>query len=116
MNTLDHVVCGDVSSLSPFAVLIPPDVAGQLQQLQGLIDNFNLRKPVARRFTHRLDDVRRAWFRHHRHKDTRETFCEELGEFIVNVQRQSRKTLTAGEAGQLLALAQLIAGEVGCGD
>ncbi len=112
----DHVVCGDVSSLSPFAVLIPPDVAGQLQQLQGLIDNFNLRKPVARRFTHRLDDVRRAWFRHHRHKDTREPFCEELREFIANVQRQSRKTLTAGEAGQLLALAQLIAEEVGCGD
>ena len=111
VDSANHVVCGSVSSLSPFAVLMRIDVAGQLQQLQSLIDSFNLRKPAARRFTHRLDDARRAL---NKRKHSTKHFCEELGEFIRDVRRQTGRSLTTAEASQLLALATQIALEVGC--
>ena len=66
------------------------DVAGQLQQLQSLIDSFNLRKPAARRFTHRLDDARRAL---NKRKHSTKHFCEELGEFIRDVRRQTGRSV-----------------------
>ena len=110
-DSVNHIVCGTVSSLSPFAVLTPSDINGQLQQLQALINSFNLKKPAAKRFTHRLDDARRAL---NRRKHSAKAFCEELGEFIKDVRRQTGKSLTASEASQLLALAQQIAGEAGC--
>ncbi|MEO8679226.1 MAG: choice-of-anchor Q domain-containing protein [Vicinamibacterales bacterium] len=114
-------VCGNVTSLSPFvvAVRVPApsvDVAAQLRQLEAMVNSFNLRKPVARRFVHRLDEVQEEWreTRHHQKNHTKE-FCKELDKFMRDVQKATGKTLTAAEAGQVLALAQLIAGEVGCG-
>jgi hypothetical protein len=96
-------------------VLIRIDVSRELQQLQILINSFNLSKPEARRFTHRLDDTRRAWVRHRKHAHSAKAFCEELAKFINAVQKQAGNTLTAGEATQLLTVAELIASEAGCG-
>ena len=115
VNTVDHVVCGVVSSLSPFAVLMPADVAGQLQVLHALVESFNLRKPVARRFIHRLGEVREAWVSKHRHHHRTHEFCRELEKFMRDVEKASGRTLTAAEADQLLALAHVIAGDAGCG-
>ena len=112
VDIVNHIVCGSVPSLSPFAVLAPIDVSAQLQQLQVLINSFNLRKPVAKRFTHRVDELRRAWASKHKHSKRR--FCHELAELVEAVQKQSGRTLTAAEANQLLTLAALIAGETGC--
>ncbi len=112
VDTATHIVCGRVPSLSPFAVLAPIDVSAQLQQLQVLINSFNLSKPAAKRFTHRVDELRRAWTSKHKHSNRR--FCHELAEFVEAVERQSGRTLTAAEANQLLTLAALIAGETGC--
>ena len=98
-----------------FAVLMRIDVSRELQELQILINSFNLNKPDARRFTHRLDDARRAWTRHLKHEHGVRAFCEELAEFISTVQAQAGNTLTADEATQLVTVAELIASEAGCG-
>ena len=115
VDTLNHVVCGNVPSFSPFAVLMRVDIDGQLQQLQALVESFNLRKPVARRFIHRLHEVRAAWADKHHHKHSGKEFCKNLEKFMRDVQKTIGKTLTTAEAGQVLALPQLIATEVSCG-
>ena len=111
-------ICGRVTSLSPFvvAVKVPPsaDVATQLQQLQAMVESFNLRKAVAKRFIHRLDQVQDAWADTRDHKKVTKKFCEALDKFMRDVQKATGKTLTAAEAAQLLALSQLIASEIGC--
>jgi hypothetical protein len=111
----NHLACITVGSLSPFAVVMPMDVAGQLQQLQGLVESFNLRKPVAKRFAHRLDKALAAWADKHHHKHSARDFCKDLDKFMRDVEKATGTTLTAAEAAQLLTLSQLIAGEVGCG-
>jgi hypothetical protein len=115
VDPLNQLVCGLVSSLSPFAVFMPVDVSGQLQQLQALVESFNLRKPVAKRFAHRLDEVLAAWADSHHHKHSARDFCKNLDKFMRDVEKATDKTLAAAEASQLLSMAQLIAGEVGCG-
>jgi hypothetical protein len=105
----NHIVCGTVSSLSPFAVLTRTNVSGELQALQTLVNSFNLRKPAARKFNHRLDAARKALAKGHHKK-----FCKELDAFLRDVQKQSGKSLTASEADQLRTLAEQIASKAGC--
>ena len=109
-----HIVCGTVSSLSPFGVFVPSNpssVPAQLQQLQTLINSFNLKKPAAKKFTHRLDDARKAFNKIHKNKVKP---FQELAEFIRDVRAQTGKSLTAAEAQDLLLLATQIQSEVGC--
>jgi hypothetical protein len=108
----NHVVCGTVSSLSPFAVLMPIDVTGRLQELQVLINSFNLKKPAAKKFMHRVDKLRRAWVTEQTHHPHR--FCDELAKFVKAVHKESGKKLTRAEANELLERAALLAIDVGC--
>lgn len=111
-DPVNRIVCGIVSSLSPFAVLAPIDVTQQLQDLQVLINNFNLRKPVDKRFTHRVDKLKTVWVSDRRNRSKQ--FCHELAKFTQLIAKESGKTLTASEANQLLALTVSIRGSAGC--
>jgi hypothetical protein len=62
-----------------------------------------------------LDQVEEEWRETHRDTNHIGKFCKDLDKFIRDVQKATGRTLTAAEAAQLLALAQLIVGEVGCG-
>src|SRR5262249_15361747 len=63
VDSVNHIVCGTVSSLSPFAVLAPVGISSQLQQLQVLVNQFNLGRPADKQFTHRLDNAKKAFAR-----------------------------------------------------
>jgi hypothetical protein len=112
VDIVNHLVCGTAPSLSPFAVLMPIDISGQLQQLQVLINGFNLNKPAAKKFTHRVDKLRKEWAA--QDKQTVKRFCKTLAQFMDDVRKQSGRKLTPSEASQLLMQAEVIAGEVGC--
>ncbi len=112
-DTTAHIVCGSVTSLSPFGVFFQqPNVLSELHQLQVLIDSFNLKKPATRRFTHRLDEARRAFVKS-KHDSTK-TFCREMSDFIKDVQKAPGRTLTTAEANQLLSIAMSIVAQAGC--
>lgn len=112
VDKVEHIVCGTVTSLSPFAVLVPISVSAQLQDLQVAINSFNLRKPAAERFNHRIDKLRGLWVSQHKHAERR--FCAELAKFVKTVGKESGKTLSPEEANELLTRAASIAGAADC--
>jgi hypothetical protein len=112
VDAVHHIVCGAVTSLSPFAVLAPISISRQLQDLQAAINSFNLQKQAAHKFTHRVDKLRRALASDHKHGGTR--FCAALARFVHAVEKQSGNTLTTAEANEVLMRAAAIAASAGC--
>ena len=95
-------------------MLFPVNVSAELQQLQLLLNSFNLKKPAAKKFTHRLDEARKALVNEKQHKHNEKRFCDELAKFIKDARKETGKSLSAAEADQLLLLATQIAHEAGC--
>jgi CSLREA domain-containing protein len=95
----------------------------QIADLMKLIDTFNLKKAVDKKFDHHLDEVlkkldemdkerQKGKSKEASHK--LEEVCKKLAEFIKDAQHESGKKLTAAQATQIIDAAKRIAAVLGC--
>jgi hypothetical protein len=98
-------------------------VAEQINDLAALIDSFNLKKSLDKKFDHhlnevlkKLDEMQKALGKGKTKEasDKKREACQQLADLIKNVQKEMGKKLSTSEANQIIVAASRIRVSLGC--
>jgi len=106
-----RTIYASVTSLSPFIITKGPK--DQIADLVRLIDSFNLRQGIDNSLDAKLRNALRA----HEAATVRDraTACNTMAAFVNEVQAQADRSITSGQAQQLVVAAKQIRASLGCG-
>ncbi len=111
-DTINYIVCGKTSSLSPFAVFKRIDPIALLNELAIRIRGYGLPSGITTSLTSKLQNAVNALRAAKTNSST--SACNIIDAFINEVTAQSDKALTLNQASELIPNARTVQSMVGC--
>lgn len=99
-DTVNEIICGQVSSLSPFAIFTASATPEELlEALIERVESYNLKQKISNKLDAKLEAALDALEAAKKHSISKA--CKKLDSFLKKVQAQSGKGLTVDQASQL---------------